>query len=37
MTDYPVVNIICAFIVGVPMFYIAWWFLYRCGKDNNDE
>jgi hypothetical protein len=33
MTDDPILNYICAVIVGVPMFYMAWWFLYRCGKD----
>jgi len=24
MTDNMTLNIICAFIVGVPMFYVAW-------------
>jgi hypothetical protein len=27
MTDNTTLNIICAFIVGVPMFYVAWRFL----------
>lgn len=27
MTDCMTLNIICAFIVGVPMFYMAWHFL----------
>jgi hypothetical protein len=27
MTDNMTLNIICAFIVGVPMFYVAWRFL----------
>jgi hypothetical protein len=31
MTDNTTLNIICAFIVGVPMFYMAWWFL-QLGK-----
>jgi hypothetical protein len=34
MTDNTTLNIICAFIVGVPMFYMAWWFLNQCGKDD---
>jgi len=27
MTNDPFLNYICAIIVGVPMFYMAWWFI----------
>lgn len=24
---------ILAIVLVLPMYYIAWWFLYKCGKD----
>ncbi len=33
MTDNMLLNVVCAFIVGAPMFYIAWWFLQLTKKD----
>lgn len=33
MTDNMWLNAFCAFIVGAPMFYMAWWFLNLCGKE----
>jgi hypothetical protein len=36
MTNDPIVNYICAVIVGVPMFYVAWRIL-NLGKEIENE
>ena len=33
MTDNLTLNVICAIIAGLPMFYMAWWFLQLAKKD----